>query len=209
MFTACQDAAYVTGRLPAVVLMYDVARPTRSCVRGFVSLRRGCWYDAHDRVVAVCRDDLGFPAQAVGVAAFLDGAYTSPDVPPKHTDLAVSGAQMLQIVDGNGPLSDLRLIISGATLAGLVRVGVWKLAREHDGAIGPPLRGALRLTHVSKFDEHRVGIIHRHDPAAHHGPTEGMLAHAIFPNRRHLLQVGRNDFYHPGPDVLLTRRVAT
>ena len=58
-------------------------------------------------------------------------------------------------------------------------------------AIGPPRgRDALGLAHVAEFEEHRVGVVHRHDPAAHHRAAERMLLVASLPDRSHLLQVG-------------------
>ncbi len=117
-----------------------------------------------------------------------------PDAPsrliPEHHDPAIGGADMLQSVDGDWPLRDLCLIVAGLPLTGLVGIR-GKLAGEHDGAIGPPGgRDAFGLADVTEFEEHRVGIVNRHDPAAHHRAAEGMLLVAGFPDRSDLLQVG-------------------
>ncbi len=55
---------------------------------------------------------------------------------------------------------------------------------------------------MAQFDKHRVGVVHRHDPAAHHRSAEAVLLAAVFPDRRHLLQVGQDIFHHPRPDVV-------
>jgi len=110
---------------------------------------------------------------------------------------------MLQSVDGDWPLRDLCLIVAGPPLTGLLRIR-GKPAGEHNRAIGPP-RGcdAFGLADMAEFDEHGIGVILRHDPAAHHWATERMLAVAILPDRTHLLQVRQDRFYHSDPDVAL------
>src|SRR2546428_11733604 len=148
-----------------------------------VFLRCWCRRDMHDGVIAVCRNNLaGFPAQAVGSLPCLDSANTSPELLPEHDDAAIRGPQMLQAVDGNGPLTDLGLIVAGLPLARLVGIS-GELAGEHDVTIGPPRwRGAWSLADVPKFDEHGTGVVHGHNPAAHPGTAEGILLVAIFPD---------------------------
>src|SRR5213593_1771798 len=86
-----------------------------------VLLRGRCRRDMHDRVIAVCWNNLaGFPAQAVGSLPCLHRANTPPELLPEHDDAAIRGPQMLQAVDGNGPLTDLGLIVAGLLLARLV-----------------------------------------------------------------------------------------
>src|SRR5262249_18669212 len=105
-------------------------------------------------------------------------------------------------MDGDWPLPNLRFVISGATLTGLIGVRFWKLAGEHDVTVGPPgRRDFWCLADVAKFDEHRMGVVLRHNPTAHHGTAKGMLLMAIFPHWGHLLQVGQHRFDHPSPDV--------
>ena len=116
---------------------------------------------------------------------------------------------MLQSVDGDGPLRDLGLVVAGMPLAFLVGFR-GELAGEHDAAIGPPRRGhAFSLADMPEFDEHGVRVVLRHDPAAHHRAAEGMLVAAIFPNRRHLLQVGQDFSTIRAQTLSPTRRVAT
>src|ERR671935_824904 len=82
-----------------------------------VLLRRRGRRDTHDGVIAICWDNLAsFPAQAVGSLPCLDRANTPPELLPKHDDAAICGPQMLQAVDGNGPLTDLGLIVAGLSL---------------------------------------------------------------------------------------------
>src|SRR5712691_12850156 len=85
--------------------------------------RRRCRRDTHDRVIAVCRNNLaGFPAQAVGSLPCLDGANTPPELLPEHNDAAIRGPQVLQAVDGNRPLTDLCLVVAGLALACLIGI---------------------------------------------------------------------------------------
>src|SRR5580693_8201314 len=85
---------------------------------------------------------------------------------PEHPDAAIGGADVLQSVDGDRPLRDLCLIVAGLPLTGLVGFG-GQLARDHDRAIAPPRRRyAFGFAHVTKFDEHRISVVDRHDPAA-------------------------------------------
>src|SRR3989449_9963749 len=110
---------------------------------------RGCRQDTHDRIIAVCRNNLaGFPAQAVGSLPCLHCANTPPELLPEHDDAAIRGPQMLQAVHGNGPLTDLGLIVAGLLLARLVGFSS-ELAGEHDVTISPPRwRGAWSLADV-------------------------------------------------------------
>src|SRR5712691_2959839 len=86
-----------------------------------VILCRGCRRDLHDRIIAVCRNNLaGFPAQAVGSLPGLHRANPPPELLPEHDDAAIRGPQMLQAVDGNGPLTDLGLIVAWLPLACLI-----------------------------------------------------------------------------------------
>src|SRR5216683_8048100 len=94
--------------------------------------RRRCRRDTHDRVIAVCRNNLaGFPAQAVGSLPCLDRAHTPPELLPEHDDAAICGPQVLQAVDGNGPLTDLGLVVAGLPLARLVSISS-ELTGKHD-----------------------------------------------------------------------------
>ena len=115
---------------------------------------------------------------------------------------AIGGPKVLQAMDGNGPLTDLGLVVTGLPLARLVGVS-GELAGEHDVTISPPRWcGTWGLAHVSEFEEHGIGVVHRHNPAVHHGTTEGMLLVAIFPDRGHLLQVRQDVFDHARPDIV-------
>src|SRR5262249_23069697 len=143
------------------------------------------------------------PVETLRIVPGLHGTNTPADLLPKHDDPTIRGTQVLQTMDGDGPLPDLGLVIPGATLTGLVRVRFWQLAGEHDVTVGPPGGcDSWRLAHMAEFDEHRVGVVLRHNPTAHHGTVKGVLLMAIFPHRRYLLQVGQHGFDHAGPDVL-------
>ena len=99
-----------------------------------------CRRDAHDGVIAVCRNNLaGFLAQAVRSLPCLDGANTPPELLPEHNDAAIRRPQVFQAVDSNRPLTDLGLVVAGLPLARLVGIS-GELAGEHDVAIGPPCR---------------------------------------------------------------------
>src|ERR1700758_5875488 len=104
-----------------------------------------------------------------------DSAYAASDLVSKHADSAVRGPEVLQTVDSDGTLRNLRLVVAGMPLPSLI--GICRdLAREHDVAIRPPRRrNALRLADMSEFDEHRVVVIDGHNPAAHHRAAEGMF----------------------------------
>jgi hypothetical protein len=79
---------------------------------------------AHNGVITVCWDDCaGVTAQACGVMTGLHGPYAPSRLASEHHDPAISGANMLQSVDGHGPLRDLSLIVAGLALAGLVGFG--------------------------------------------------------------------------------------
>src|SRR5262245_50678371 len=154
-----------------------------------VRLRRRCRRDTYDRVIAVCRDKLaGFPAQAVGSLLCLDCVNPPPEPVPERNNASIRGPQMLQTVDGNGPLTNLGLIVTRLPLARLVGVS-GKLAGGHVSIRPPHRRGAWGLTHMPELNEHGMGVVRRHDPTAHHRTAEGMLLVTIFPDRAHLLQV--------------------
>src|SRR5207248_2329175 len=128
--------------------------------------------------------------------------YAAPDLVAEHGDAAIRRAEVLQAVDGDGPLRHLGLVVTGAPLTFLVGFR-GELAGEHDAAIGPPSRGhTFGLADMPELDEHRVGVVLGHDPAAHHRAAEWMLLAAIFPNRSYLLQVGHDILDHPRPDVV-------
>src|SRR5262244_3354556 len=117
--------------------------------------------------------------QYVGILPCLDSANTPPELLPEHNDAAICGPQVLQAVDGNGPLTDLGLVVAGLALARLIGI-CGELAGEHDVTIGPPRRGDIGgLAHVPEFKEHGAGIVHGHNPPAHHGAAEGMLLVAV------------------------------
>src|SRR5262245_26012118 len=114
-----------------------------------IFLHGWCRRDTHDRVIAVCWNNLaGFPAQAIGRLPCLHSANTPPELLPKHDDTAICGPQVLQAMDGNGPLTDLGLVVAGLPLARLVGVS-GELTGEHDVTISPPRwRGTWGLAHV-------------------------------------------------------------
>src|SRR5580765_352867 len=161
------------------------------------------WYP-HDCVIAIGRNDgPRVSTEALRVLSCLNGANAPPDLLSEHRDPAIRGSQVLQPMDGDRPLSDLRLIVSRAALTRLIGSAFRELAGEHDVAVGPPgRRDAVGLAHAAEFDEHRAGVVLGHNPGAHQGAAKGMLPVAVFPDRRHLLQVGQHRFDHPGPDVL-------
>jgi hypothetical protein len=75
----------------------------------------------YDRVVAVGRDDGAFfAAQIREGMAVPDGPNAAPDQVAEYADPAIGGAEMLQAVDGDGSLRDLRLIIAGMPLTFLI-----------------------------------------------------------------------------------------
>src|SRR5215471_6976975 len=79
---------------------------------------RRCQRDTHDGVIAVCWDKLaGLPAQAVGSLPRLYRTNTTSELLPEHDDTAICGPQVLQTMDGNGPLTDLGLVVAGLPLA--------------------------------------------------------------------------------------------
>src|SRR5262245_55226252 len=122
-----------------------------------VLLRRWCRRDAYDGVIAVCRDKfVGFPAQAVGSLPCLDCMNPPPEPLPEQNNAAICSPQMLQAVDGNGPLTDLGLIVAGLPLARLVGVS-GKLTGGHVSISPPHRRGAWGLAHVPELDEHSIG----------------------------------------------------
>src|SRR5580698_7171875 len=101
---------------------------------------------------------------------------------------------MLQAVNGDRPLRDLRLKIAWPTLSVLIGVSR-KLTWQHDLAISPPRgRDAFGVADMAVFDQHGVGVVERDDPAAHHRPAERMLVLTVLPYRCDLLQVGQHCF---------------
>src|SRR5208282_712367 len=147
-------------------------------------------------------DRAGLVAQATGFIAFSDGPYAASDLVAERGDAAIGGAEVLQAVDRDRPLRDLGFEVTGVPLTFLVGFR-GELAGEHDAAIGPPRRGhTVGLADMPELDEHRIGVVLGHDPAAHHRAAEWMLLAAVFPNRRHLLQVGHDILDHPRPDVV-------
>ena len=89
-----------------------------------VILSRRCWWDAHDRVIAVRTDDRpGLPARAVGYSPVLGRADAAPKLLPEHGDPAVRGSKVLQAVNCNWPLADLGLVVAGSPLTGFLAIG--------------------------------------------------------------------------------------
>src|SRR5262249_13929512 len=111
--------------------------------------RRRCRRNTHDRIIAVCRNNLaGLPTQAVGSLPCLDCTNTPPELLPEHDDTAICGPQVLQAVDSNGSLTDLGLVVAGLPLARPVGIS-GELAGEHDVTVSPPRRrGVWGLAHV-------------------------------------------------------------
>ena len=134
-----------------------------------VPLCRRCRRNAYDSVIAVCRDKLaGISAQAVGSLPCLDCVNPPPEPLPEHNDAAIRGPQMLQVVDGNGPLTDLSFIVTGLPLARLVGVervagrgAIWSPLAHHAGVVPE-----VSLTCRSSMSM-VVGVVRRHNPAAH------------------------------------------
>src|SRR5262249_50863488 len=149
----------------------------------------------HDRVVAVRRRDRsGDPRRAIGRFPGLHGADALPELVPEHDDPSIRGPEVLEAVDGDRALTDLGLVVAGLPLTRLVSIG-GELAGEHDIAICPPVRCDARdIAHVPELDEQSVGVVDGYDPTAHHWPAEGMLALAILPDRRDLLEVRQDVF---------------
>src|SRR5262249_33669980 len=142
------------------------------------------------------------PAQAVGGLSCLDRTNTPPQLLPEHDDAAICGPQMLQAVDSNGSLTDLGLVVARLPLPHLVGIS-GELAGEHDVTISPPRRrGAWGLAHMPELNEHSIGVVHGHNPAAHHGAAKGVLLMAIFPDRGYLLQIRQDVFHHARPDIV-------
>ena len=52
--------------------------------------------------------------------AGLRGPDAASRLAPEHHDAAIGGADVLQSVDGDRPLRDLRLVVAGLSLTGLV-----------------------------------------------------------------------------------------
>ena len=79
-----------------------------------IFLHSRCRRNTHNRVIAVCWNNFaGFPAQAIGSLPCLNSANTPPELLPKHDDTTIRGPQVLQAMDGNGPLTDLGLVVTG------------------------------------------------------------------------------------------------
>jgi cytochrome c peroxidase len=85
---------------------------------------------------------------------------------------------MLQAVDCDWPLRDLRLVVAGLSLTGLVGFGGKLATGDHIRAIGPPCgRDTCGLADMAEFDEHRIGVVLRHDPPAQHRTAEPRIEH--------------------------------
>src|SRR5262245_50348148 len=110
--------------------------------------------DTHHRVITIgWNDGPSISVDTLRIVPCLHGTNTPANLLPKHNDSAIRGTQVLQTMDGDRPLPNLRLIISRATLTGLIGVRFWKLAGEHDVTVGPPgWRGSWCLTDVAEFD---------------------------------------------------------
>src|SRR5689334_6613524 len=165
---------------------------------------RLCRRNTHYRVVAIGRDHGAVVAkQTIGLFTGLDRADAAPDLVAEHRDAAVGGAEMFETMDGDRALRDLGFEIAGMPLAFLIGIHA-ELARQHDAPVGPPVGGddALGFADVAELDLHRVGVVERDDPAAHHRPAERVVVMAGFPDRRDLLQVGQHVLHHSRPDIL-------
>jgi hypothetical protein len=72
----------------------------------------------HDCVVTVSGYDRAVvTAQTNGFVSCFDGPYAASDLVAKHADAAICSAEVLQAVDGDGPLRDLGFIVPGVALA--------------------------------------------------------------------------------------------
>ena len=106
-------------------------------------------------------------------------------------------------MDGDGPLADLGFVVGRLALLVFQVLGDGELGGQHLLPVDPPCRCAFFINgDVAELQQHGVGVVLRHDPAAHHRPVEFVRALAVFPDGRHLLQVGHDVFHHAHPDVV-------
>src|SRR5262245_26767730 len=104
-----------------------------------IRFRRRAERHVDDRVIAVGRHDgARLSTEALRRFTGLHGANAPTDLLSEHDDPAIGGPQMLEGMDGDRPLADLRFVVSRTALTGLVRVGGRQLTGEHDAAVGPP-----------------------------------------------------------------------
>src|SRR5436189_4742647 len=72
---------------------------------------------SYDCVVTVGWNNFaGAMAQPDGVATGADGPDASSDLVAEHAHPTVRGTEVLQAVDGDGPLRDLGLVVAGVSL---------------------------------------------------------------------------------------------
>src|SRR5262249_53372000 len=126
-----------------------------------------------------------------------------PDLVAEHCDPAIGRAEMFQTMHRDRALRHLRLEVLRPALAFLIG-GSGELPRQHDIAVGPPVRRDDALGHadVTQFDQHRMVVVERHDPATHHRSTERMRLLTVLPDRRNLLQVWQYVLHHARPDIV-------
>src|SRR5262249_53010852 len=95
---------------------------------------------SNNRIVAISWDNcVGDVAEARGGVAGFDGPDAAPDLATEHADPAIRRAEVLQAVDRDRPLRDLRFVVSGAPLTSLVGIR-GDLPGKHNVATGPPRR---------------------------------------------------------------------
>src|SRR5262249_60531236 len=86
--------------------------------------------DIYDGVIAVGRDDgAGLSTQPLRRFTSFHGANAPADLLSEHDDPAIRGTQVLERVNSHRPLADLRFVVSGAALTGLMGVcggGRWR-----------------------------------------------------------------------------------
>ena len=113
---------------------------------------------------------------------------------------------MLQGVDGDGPLRDLRLVVAGLALPLLVGSLVPGLADEVDRLQADPRRIVLppRIqpgTEEAPADGAGGGVVHRHHPAQHGAALERLRFLRLLPDRAGLVGVREDRIHGPDPDA--------
>src|SRR5580658_5299394 len=94
----------------------------------------------HHGIVAIGRTDrAGLTAEAKGIPTGLHSPRTAPQLIAEHADPAVGLRQMLEPVNGDRPLRNLRFEVARPPLSFLRGISS-KLTRQHNLAISPPRR---------------------------------------------------------------------
>ena len=161
-----------------------------------------------DRVLAVGRHRIetagvGLPYPLSG-CELADSAAQEP-AQPRHS--RVGRSAVLQGMDGDGPLRDLRLVVARLALALLVGPLVFGLADEVDRLPADQRRIVLapRVQPGSEeppADGAGGGVVHRHHPAQHGATLERLRRLRLLPDGSGLVRIGQDGVHGADPDVL-------